>query len=123
VLFISIAILPIAIRAEVERNSLRDAQAMQSSRDAMINELNFMATDLSQYYILPREYGGGNHSYEGYKLPEESSKTTEATYVVTPNAQEVAIRAESVRYTSCWITVKVDSTGRLGSWIYGGKFR
>jgi hypothetical protein len=123
VLCISVAILPIAIRAEVVRNKLRDAQAVQFNRDAMVNELNFMAMDLSQYYILSKEYGGGNHSYVGYKLPEEASKTSEATYVVMPNGQEVAIRAESVRYPSCSIKVKVDSTGRLGSWIYGGKFR
>ncbi len=122
-LYISVAILPIVVNAEVVRISLRDAQAVQFNRDAIINELTSMALDISQYYILPKEYGGGNHSYDGYKFPEGASKTAEASYVLTPYGKEVVMRAESVRYPSSWVRTKLDSTGQMRSWSYGGKFQ
>jgi len=123
ILYLSAVSIPVAAYGEFSRRSLRDAQAEQSSRDAIINEITFMAFDLSQYYILPKERGGGNHTYDGYKLPERSAKTSEATYVLTPYGQTASIRAESVRYPSTWIDVKVDSLGRTNSWVYRGKFQ
>jgi hypothetical protein len=123
ILYLSATSIPIAAYGEYARHSLREAQAEQSSRDAIINEITFMAFDLSQYYILPKERGGGNHTYDGYKLPERSAKTLEATYVLMPYDQTASIRAESVRYPSTWIQVKVDSLGRTNSWVYGGKFQ
>jgi hypothetical protein len=123
VLLVAAAILPIGVYSEIMHQNLDKAQAVQSNRDAIINELNFIAFDLSQYYILPKEYEGGNHSYEGYKLPENASKTAEATYVVTPNGQTAGMHAQSVRYPSGWIDVRVDSLGRMGQWVYGGRFQ
>lgn len=123
VLLVAAAILPIAVYSEIMDQNLHEAQAVQSSRDAIVNELNFIAFDLVQYYILPKEYEGGNHSYEGYKLKEIASKTAEASYVVTPDGQTAGIHAVSVRYPSCRIDVRVDSLGRLGQWVYGGRFQ
>jgi hypothetical protein len=123
VLYMTAVILPIVLYGAVSDNRLHEAQAVQLSRDAIINEMCSIAVDLSQYYALPREYDGGNHSYDGYKLAGGASKTAEASYNVTPNAKEVVIRAESVRYTSSWVKAKVDSTGELRSWSYGGKFQ
>jgi hypothetical protein len=117
------AILPIATISEVTHHSLRDAQAVASNKDAVIGEINLIDMDLSQYYILPKELAGGGRSYEGYKLPQGMEKTEEGTYVVTLKRNEVDIRAESVRYPSCWIEMKVDSTGRKSGWTYGGNFR
>lgn len=123
VLLVAAAILPIGVYSAIMHQNLREAQAVQSNRDAIVNELNFIAFNLSQYYILPKEYGGGNHSFDGYKFPKEASKTAEATYSVTPHAQTVGIHAESVLYSSCRIDVRVDSLGRLGQWVYGGPFQ
>ena len=123
VIYFSVASVPIAVFGDVIHNRLREAQAVQSSRDEIINELNFMGFDLFQYYILPKEAGGGDHCFDGYALPDGASKTAEASYVVTPNGQTVGIHAQSIRYPSSWVEVKVDSLGRLGSWIYGGKFQ
>ncbi|MCX6132771.1 MAG: hypothetical protein NTU47_03060 [Ignavibacteriales bacterium] len=123
VLYLVIASLPTAVTADLSHRRLRDAQAVQSSRDGIINDLNEMAIDLSLYYMLPKELGGGNHSYEGYKVPEASTKTSEATYTFRPSAQTVTIHAESVRYPSSSVEMKVDSLGRINSWAYGGKFQ
>jgi hypothetical protein len=123
VLLLAVAILPIGVYNEIVQENLREAQAVQSNRDEIINESNFIAFSLSQYYILPNEYEGGNHSYEGYRLPENASKTADATYVVTPYGQTAGIHAQSVRYPSCWIDVRVDSLGRMGQWRYGGQFQ
>ena len=122
-LYMAGAILLIATISEITRHSLRDAQAVASNKDAVIGEINLIDMDLSQYYILPKELGGGGRSYEGYKLPQGMEKTEEGTYVVTPKRNEVGIRAESVRHTSCWVEMKVDSAGRLRGWTYGGNFR
>ena len=122
-LYVAGAILPIATISEATRHSLRNAQAVASNKDAVIDEMNSIDTDLSQYYILPKELGGGGRSYEGYKLPRGMEKTEEGTYVVTPKRNEVNIRAESVRHVSCWIEMKVDSAGRMSGWTYGGNFR
>jgi hypothetical protein len=117
------AIAPIATISEVTHHSLRDAQAVASNKDAVIGEINLIDMDLLQYYILPKELGGGGRSYEGYKLPQGMEKTEEGTYVVTPKRNEFNIRAESVRHTSCWVEMKVDSAGRMSGWTYGGNFR
>jgi hypothetical protein len=122
ILYLSVGSLPMAVYGEVFRTRLREAQAVQSNRDEIINELNFMGFDLFQYYIFPKEAGGGDHCFDGYALPDSASKTAEATYVVTPNGQTIVIHAQSIRYPSSWVEVKVDSLGRLGSWSYGGKF-
>lgn len=123
VLYLALMALPIAVYGELSRQRLREAQAIQSNRDAIHSELHMMTVFLSQYYILPKEYGGGNHSYDGYKLPESASNTAEASYVVTANGQEVAIRAESAKYPGAWVELKVDSAGRKGWWKYEGKFQ
>jgi len=123
VLFIAVAVVPIGIYAEITHQNLREAQAEQSNRDAIINEINFIAINLTQYYMLPTEIGGGNHSYSGYKLPDSSSRTQVATYVVKPSDQNVRIHAESIQYPSSWVDASVDSLGRLGQWTYEGRFK
>jgi hypothetical protein len=122
VLYLAIASVPIAVFGEVMHQNLRERQAEQSSRDAIINELNTLAVNLSQYYILPKELGGGNHSYTGYPLTAAESRTEEASYVLTPGDQSVTLHAESARFASSWIEMQVDSLGRIGWWKYGGKF-
>jgi hypothetical protein len=122
VIYICVASLPIAVYGDVITNRLREAQEVQSNRDEIITELNFLGYDLFQYYILPKEAGGGDHRFDGYTPRDNASRTAEATYKVTPNGQTVGIHAESIRYSSSWVKVRVDSLGRLGSWIYGGKF-
>jgi hypothetical protein len=123
VLYLAIVSLPIAVFSDLSHRRLRDAHAVQSSRDGIINELNTMAIDLAQYYMLPKKLGGGNHSYESYRLPAVSTKDDEGTYTLTPKGQTVTIHVESVRYPSSSVEMQVDSLGRMGMWSYTGKFQ
>jgi hypothetical protein len=119
---VAVSIVPIAITSEMNRQDLQGRQAVQSNRDLMINELNFLALDIYQYRLLPREFGGGNASYRGYKLPAEQAKTQNASYSVSVENEAVTIHGQSALYPSAAIDVKVDSKGRLVSWTYFGKF-
>lgn len=120
---VAVAVGPIAYIGENARANTRHAQAVQSNRDAMINELNLLAVDAAQYNILPRQLGGGERSFVGYSVPQTNAKTEEAFYTVTATKNAAAFRATSTRFPSCAIQVKVDSLGHLREWIYEDEFR
>jgi hypothetical protein len=122
-LYMAAAMLPITIASESARTSLRHAVAVQFNRDAIINEMNLIEIDLLQYYILPKKLGGGNHTYDGFRLRQQLKRTDDASYVVSVEKSQVDIHASSVRFPSCRIDVKVDSAGRMTEWNYGGEFR
>jgi hypothetical protein len=123
VLSMAVTILPITIASESARSGLRHSQAVLSNRDAVIYEMNLIDIDLSQFYILPKELGGGNHSYEGYRLPQQLATTDDARYIVTAENGLADLRATSVRFPSCWVSAKVDSAGTMGEWTFGEEFQ
>ncbi len=122
-LYIGVSILPIAYISKSSFDSLRHAQAVQSNRDAMINEINILDMRLEEYFILPRRLGGGDGSFEGFTPSQEIATTQDATYMVTGKKSEADIRATSIRYPTCWIEVKVDTARHMSQWAYGGEFR
>jgi hypothetical protein len=122
-MFVAVAVGPIAFVSEKSRADLRHAQAVQSNKDAMINELNMLAVDAAEYNILPRQLGGGERSFLGYSVPETIAKTEEASYTVTGTMNVAAFRAISARYPSCTIEVNVDSLGHMREWTYEGEFK
>jgi hypothetical protein len=121
--FVAVAVGPIAFFGEISRADLRHAQAVQGNRDLMINELNILAVDAAQYFILPKSFGGGGRSFIGYSVPQTNAKTEGAFYTVTATKNAAAFRATSTRFPSCAIQVKVDSLGHMREWIYEGEFR
>jgi hypothetical protein len=114
---------PVAYFSETTRANLRHAQAIQSNKDAMINELNMLAVDATQYFILPKTIGGGGQSFEGYSVLEKLAKSEEASYIVSGGQKAATFHATSARFPSCTIDVKVDSVGRMGWWTYEGEFK
>jgi hypothetical protein len=122
-LFVALAVGPIAYFGESARANMRHAQAIQTNRDFIINELNLLATDAAQYNILPRQLGGGGRSFIGYSVPPTHAKTEEASYTVTGTGNGVVFRAASTKFPSCAVQVKVDSLGHMRDWIYEGEFR
>jgi hypothetical protein len=120
---VAVAVGPIAYIGENARANMRHAQAIQSNRDAIINELNLLALDAAQYKILPRQLGGGGRSFVGYSVPEKNAKTEDASYTVTEARNVVIFRAVSTRYPSCAVQVNVDSLGHMREWIYAGEFQ
>jgi hypothetical protein len=123
IVFVSLAVGPIAFFGEKSRADVRHAQAVQGNRDLMINELNALAVDAAQYYVLPKSLGGGGRSFEGYSEPEKYAKTGEALYTVIVKNNVAAFHAISARYSSCSIDVNVDSLGHMAGWNYKGEFQ
>jgi hypothetical protein len=118
-----VGLIPVAYISEVTRADLRHRQAIQETRDEMINELNFLCVAAAQHYILPKELGGGGRTFEGYSIPEKFAKTEAATYTVTASKNAASFRGVSLRFPSCAINVQADTTGRMTGWIYEGEFR
>jgi hypothetical protein len=121
-IFVVVAVVPIAYFGERSRATLYHAQAVQENRDFMINELNELAVNAAQYFILPKSLGGGGRSFEGYSIPPKSEKSEEASYKVTGGKNVAAFHATSAKYASCTIDVKVDSAGLMAWWTYKGEF-
>lgn len=120
--FVALAVGPIAYFGERSRASQHHTQAVQGNRDLMINELNMLAINAAQYFILPKSLGGGGRSFEGYSVSEKLAKSEEASYAVTGSNNVAAFHATSVKYPSCTIDVKVDSIGNMKWWVYKGEF-
>lgn len=122
-LYVSAAMLPIAYSTESSFRNLRYWQAVQSNRDGMVNEMNMLDMRLEEYYVLPKRLGGGGGSFEGFILSQQQATTEEATYTVTGKKEEADIQAQSIRYPSSWIAVKVDTTRHMWMWTYRGEFQ
>jgi hypothetical protein len=127
-----ITVLPTGFIAYQVKQSLRSAQAVQTNRDHIINELNKIAWKTREYRILPKALGGGGGALAGYTLPSFLTETDEATYVLRlipelPNAQAArfvaTIRASSKKFTDCSVEVSVEPNGKLWNWTYTGQFQ
>jgi hypothetical protein len=103
--------------------SLFSAQSVQSNRDAIINDLNNLAAQAYQYRIRPTSMGGGQGDYSSFSIPLKMRTNENGTYVATPSANTITITATSAQNASNYITVTIDSDGKLGTWSYYGDFQ
>jgi hypothetical protein len=122
-LYVGGVMLPIAYVSQSSFDSLRHAQAVQSNRDAIINEMNMLDMSLEEYFILPKRLGGGDGTFEGFARSRGLANTEDATYTVIEKKQEAEIHATSTRFPSCSVEAKVDTARHLSEWTYGGEFR
>jgi hypothetical protein len=129
---LAITVLPSGYIAYRVRLSLREAQAVQTNRDQIINEINAIAWKSREYQIVPKVLGGGEGTLEGYALPASLAETEDATYVLRPVSQVVnarsgraaaTIHASSRKYPGCEVEVSVGADGQLRSWTYTGQFQ
>lgn len=114
--------IPIAIMQRMVSARLYEAQAVQTNKDYMINDLNFIALYANQHKILPKSMGGGEGSYLGFSASRELASTENGDYVVTPSPNQCAIKATSKLYPSAEISVVVNEAGNLREWTYTGPF-
>jgi hypothetical protein len=56
------------------------SKAVQSNRDAVILDLNNLASFAQAYYKKTPSYGGGGYSFLGYELPIKLQSTDNGTY-------------------------------------------
>jgi hypothetical protein len=119
---LALASIPIALTQLEVSSSLHHAQAIQQNKDVIINELNIIAWKLYEYRVLPKELAGGNGTMTGFKLPQELTVATEATYQCRMEDTLAVVKATSLKYPLASITVKVDSKGKFSDWNFGGCF-
>ncbi len=55
---------------------------ISSNKDAIINDLNLLASDAFQYALRPASMGGGEGSYNGYVIPTQLLENDNAAYTV-----------------------------------------
>jgi hypothetical protein len=121
---VAIPAVPVSIARMVSENKLREAQAIQSNRDMIINDLNFIAYNARQYRILPKAMTGGSGSYDGFVLSADLASTPHATYSLTSvEPARIKLLARSTPYPNCTVSVEVRGDGRLGFWTYSGDFQ
>jgi hypothetical protein len=125
-------VLPTGYIAYRVRLSLREAQAVQTNRDQIINEICHIAWRTREYQIVPKVLGGGEGTIDGYALPSSLAETEDATYVLRPASQATnarsgsltaTIHASSRKYPGCEVEVSVARDGQLRSWTYTGLFQ
>jgi hypothetical protein len=103
--------------------SLFTAQAIQSNKDAIINDLSNLAAQAYQYKVRPSSMGGGQGFYTGFTIPSKLQSNANASYVATPAASTVAFVATSVANPTCAISAVLDSDGKLGSIVGTNDFQ
>ena len=70
------------------------AHAIDSSRNALINDLLFFATKARAYYWKPSNLGGGNHDFSGLtinKLATFSENDNGRYYIESTGSTEIVI--------------------------------
>ena len=98
------------------------ATSVQSNKDAIIEDLQNLASDAIAFRNRPTTMGGGSGSYAGYAIPAKLVANDDASYTHTIAGQSVTFVAVSVQgYGS--ISSVLDSIGQLGNYTYTGQFQ
>jgi hypothetical protein len=103
--------------------SLRQSQAVQSNKDEMINDLNWIAIRVREYRALPVRFGGGAGSYQGFVLGPSLAHTGQGSYTVEDRDSVVAVHGRSNPYATASIEVMIDTRGKMWGWTYAGEFQ
>lgn len=89
-LLILLGVIIVGIAVFVGINLFR-ANAIESKRNNVINELVNLATHAQQYYIKPNSLGGGAKTFNGWSIPVELVTTANGHYVATVTRDSVVI--------------------------------
>ena len=73
------------------------SKAVQSNRDAVIMDLNHLASFAQAYFKKAKTYGGGDHSFAGYDIPTQLKRNDNGTYnVISTQPRKVTIEGIGV---------------------------
>lgn len=105
--------------------SLMSAQAVQSNKDAMINDLNHLAAHAYQYRISSSSLAGGAGKYTGYKMPTTLASNENGYYSCAVTPDIVTLTAVSNNNSNNTITAQVNSSGAFisNAWTFTGEFQ
>ena len=106
-----------------DMKKIKAVKAAQILKDAIINDLNSLASHAYQYRIRPESMGGGAGSYIGYQIPERLASNENAIYTCTVEPSIIKITAIANNNRKNGIKVQLDSDGQLNQWQYFGDFK
>jgi len=89
-LLILLGILLVGVAIFVGINLFR-ANAIESKRANVTNELVNLASLAQQYYMKPKALGGGARSFTGWQVPDELVTTANGHFTATVFADSVVI--------------------------------
>lgn len=69
------------------------ANAVESKRNIIINELVNLAAMAQQYYLKPTALGGGNRHFTGWNVPPELQVTAAGHYSATVSTDSLVLIA------------------------------
>lgn len=99
------------------RENLYKAQALRTSHDNIMNEIITIATKIAEYRILPKEFGGGGGSLDGFILSTEWLMTDNAYYFATAHDTVVHLRAVPTVKEGRPISVSIGKDGKRISFM------
>jgi hypothetical protein len=119
-IIVGVIIIGIAITVGI---SIVSAQTLATNRDALISDLNHLASYAYQYRIRLRTMGGGQGDYTGFVIPPKLSSNEDGTYTVaSANVNSVSLIATSSENESSTIQVVIGSEGKITAWTFAGDF-
>lgn len=89
-LLILLGILIVGVAIFVGINLFR-ANAIESKRANITNELVNLASLAQQYYMKPKALGGGARSFTGWNIPDELVTTANGHFTATVFADSIVI--------------------------------
>jgi len=81
ILLIVLGIIIVGIAIVIGIDSFH-SKALQANRDAVIIDLNYLASDAQAYYKKTKTYGGGEQSFMGYDIQSQLKTNDNGTYSV-----------------------------------------
>jgi hypothetical protein len=122
ILFIIVGVIIIGIAITVGI-SIVSAQTVATNRDALINDLNHLASYAFDYRLRLRSMGGGQGDYTDFVIPPKMRVNEDGTYsIVSAGINSISLVAASAENTSNTIQILVGSEGKITAWTFGGDF-
>ena len=108
-LLIILAIIIVGIAIAISIQIFR-ASAIDNKRDLLMSECSNIATIAISYYKKPREMGGGNKTFLGWKVPSQLLNTANGSYMADVQASQVIITGTGTEVVTGSDSIKVQTT-------------
>ncbi len=115
---------PDALRSRKRLVEEKEQRAAWNAKDNLMQALNIVALDAQSYWLLPPARGGGQKSFEGYRVPERlESRGTGRVAIVKLGTGELRLRGWSTDYPESSVLLELDGAGNRYRFSYEGAFR
>ena len=120
-LLILLGIIVVGIAIIVGINLFR-ANAIETKRNNVTNELVNLASMAQQYYMKPGSLGGGSRTFSGWAIPTELSVTANGHFTAVVSQEDVVITGVGNEVVtgndSVTVKIKVMATSFVTTIIY-----